>query len=161
MATILKEANKWEYPEVPLDDVPEKLDLITSGCDQVHVQQLTFLDSLIDKVLDPRQEVQTVSTALQAAEGVFSIDEALANMLVDINTSTHVAASSASVDGSKMSCTATTRLLKGLQPQREVPNKNRGKRFAAGAIPWIKVSAFLAMKWKNFSFGLCFQVRRF
>ena len=27
-----------------------------------------------------------------------------------------------------------TTLLKGLQPHREVPNKNRGKRFAAGEI---------------------------
>ena len=50
---------------------------------------------------------------------------ALANMLVDIS-------SASNADGIKVN--ALKKALSGLQPQREVPNKNRWKRFAAGEL---------------------------
>ena len=93
--------------------------------------------ALIDNVLSPGQEVQIASTALQAAEGVFSIDETLATMLVDINT-TVVAATSISVTESTLSCIATTHLVIGLQPQREFSIKIEDSTSLQVPFPWIK-----------------------
>jgi len=68
-------------------------------------------------------------------------NQALANYLVDIMLSTADKNQSSSIKGKVLNSqgnkiTATT-LLKGLQPHREAPNKNRGKRFPAGDIKGV------------------------
>ena len=65
-------------------------------------------------------------------------NQALANYLVDIMPTTVDSDQSSSskdvVYDNKGDHIRATTLLKGLQPQREIPNKNRGKRFAAGEL---------------------------
>ena len=60
-------------------------------------------------------------------EEVDDSSNALANMLVDIDLS-------ASPAENCINSNSVRKVLSGLQPQREVPNKNRGKRFATGEL---------------------------
>lgn len=46
-----------------------------------------------------------------------------------------------------------TTLLKGLQPQREVPSKDRERRFAAGNLAGTNPCIFQAMTYKKCSLG--------
>ena len=77
---------------------------------------------------------------------------ALANMLVDIDIS-----SASNADGIKVN--ALKKALSGLQPQREVPNKNRGKRFAAGELSLDK-STETDHQVEDLQFGHSIQQKR-
>ena len=81
MAATLKEKKKWENPDVPLDDVPPKLNVITS-LSQVKPHASGFLATLIARELGPSPSPEeTINRdSLQEEES----NQALANMLVDI-----------------------------------------------------------------------------
>ena len=126
MAATLKQHKQWKNPSVPLEDKPSTLEVAQSLSDLKAITP-DQIAALIERELGPLTEQSPSNTPLQEEE----YREALANMLIDIelpgisNTSTV----------RDISNTSTVRsVLRGLQPQREVPNKNRGKRFATGEL---------------------------
>ena len=134
MAKMLKEEKKWEQPDVPLEDVPKTLKRVLS------LSEVQSLDHIKIDALMAKELGECVSSSATTAESSAaattcvcseedSTSEALANLLVDIDIS---AAADGGIDIHNSNSLRKT--LSGLQPQREVPNKNRGKRFAAGQL---------------------------
>ena len=133
MAKMLKEEKKWEQPDVPLEDVPKSLKRVLS------LSEVQSLDHIKIDALTAKELGECVSSSTTTAESSAaatcvcteedSTSEALANLLVDIDIS---AAADGGIDIHNSNSLRKT--LSGLQPQREVPNKNRGKRFAAGQL---------------------------
>ena len=137
MATTLKSlenGKQWESPDVPLDDVPAGIQIVTS-VEGVHPPEPDFLDKLIMKELGQFRQPPRETQAAVSCEP----NEALANFLLDVSLAPDTTPAGSlpskgkltTVQGEEM--TVST-LLKGLQPQREVPSKDRGRRFAAGRL---------------------------
>ena len=122
MAITLKEKEKWDQPDVPLEDVPLAMKRVTN-LSEVKPLDPEKIDAVMEKELG-ELECELSSTATTEEERDES-RHALANMLVDID-----------ISGANevMKVSSLQKTLSGLQPQREVPNKNRGKRFAAGEL---------------------------
>ena len=135
MAATLKEGKQWEVPDVPLEGIPENMHIISSKED-VNIVMDDFISDAITKELG----VSGPGTESYSPDNSIPDDsnQALANYLVDITPSTVDKDQSLPYKGkvfdSKGEQIRAITLLKGLQPHREVPNKNRGKRFAAGEI---------------------------
>ena len=136
MAATLKEGKQWEEPDVPLEDVPDNIHIVSSIQD-VNIVMGDFISDIITRELG----VNSLDTELSNTTGNSISDDsnqALANYLVDIMPSTIDKDQTLSYKGRVFDSNGeqirATTLLKGLQPHREVPNKNRGKRFAAGEI---------------------------
>ena len=135
MATTLKEGKQWEEPDVPLEDIPDNMHIVSSISD-ANVATADFISDLITRELG----VSSSETELSNPSNSIPDDsnQALANYLVDIMPLTIDKDQSLSYKGkvfdSQGEQIRATTLLKGLQPHREAPNKNRGKRFAAGEI---------------------------
>lgn len=122
MANVLKLEKKWDAPDVPLEDVPSELRRVS------HISQANPLsEAKIDTIM--QKELGSVCNLSQGAatEEVDDSTHALANMLVDIDLSAPPAEN-------HIQSSSLSKVLSGLQPQREVPNKNRGKRFATGEL---------------------------
>ena len=135
MAATLKEGKQWEVPDVPLEGIPENMHIISSKED-VNIVMDDFISDAITKelgVTGPGTESYSPDNSIPDDS-----NQALANYLVDITPSTVDKDQSLPYKGkvfdSKGEQIRAITLLKGLQPHREVPNKNRGKRFAAGEI---------------------------
>jgi len=110
---VLKIAKEWNEPDVPLDGVPEGIQLV-SKVEDVSVPPSNFIADTISK------EIGTVKNVLESEQSIPTpndSNQALANYLCH-----HDSQGGAST------------LLKGLQPHRGAPNKIKGKRFAAGEI---------------------------
>ena len=138
MATVLTKHNQWLQPDIPFDDIPDKVNIITN-IDDVNALSDNFICELITHELGPvrNSNANTTQTSEQPTDHDDS-NQALANYLVDIMPTTIDSDQSSSskdvVYDNKGDHIRATTLLKGLQPQREIPNKNRGKRFAAGEL---------------------------
>ena len=117
LAITLKEKKKWDQPDVHLEDVPLAMKRVTN-LREVKPLDPEKIDAVMEKELG-ELVCELSSTATTEEEG----RHALANMLVDID-----------ISGANevMKVSSLQKTLSGLQPQWEVPNKNRGKRFAAG-----------------------------
>ena len=50
MAAILKEGKQWEVPDVPLEDIPDSIHIISSKQD-VHIVMNDFISDVITKEL--------------------------------------------------------------------------------------------------------------
>jgi len=96
------------------------------------------IDDIINKELGAMVSTEPDTATLTNDSMPDDSNQALANYLVDIMPCTVDKDQSLSSRGKVLDSHGekirTTTLLKGLQPHREVPNKNRGKRFAAGDI---------------------------
>ena len=132
MAKVLKSAEKWNDPDVPLDDVPEGIRLAYK-LEDVIVPPSNFIADTISRELGAVRN-RTIDSHTTPSDS----NQALANYLVDIMPSTvdkdQCLQYSGKVFDSQSEQIRAFILLKGLQPHREVPNKNRGKRFAAGEM---------------------------
>ena len=171
MATALKEGRKWDEPDVPLEDIPDNMHIVSSIPD-VDIATGDIISDIITRELGvSNSEAQSSSPSTSSSEKESSsssnsfnpisfseetellnacnssnpsnstapdANQALANYLVDIMPSTIDKDQSLSYKGKVFNFEGeqirATTLLKGLQPNREAPNKNRGKRFAAGEM---------------------------
>jgi len=133
MAAMLKEGKQWKEPDVPLEDVPDSIRIVSSIHD-VNIVMGDFISDIITRELGiSGSELPNPDNSIPDES-----NQALANYLVDIMPSTIDKDQSLPYKGkvfdSKGEQIRATTLLKGLQPHREAPSKNRGKRFAAGEI---------------------------
>jgi len=148
-ATLPGEAKgqQWECPSVPLDNVPSCINIVSSLKDTKQLDE-TFIESIITKELGPMSSARIPASNEMAQASPQSSDyqQALANLLLDISPvssestgiSPDTTSSCATVNSGKIVCDgkplSVTSLLRGLQPHREKPSKDRGKRFAAGEL---------------------------
>ena len=145
MASTLKaekEGKQWKTPDIPLDDVPPEINIITS-LSQLKPPEDGFLKATITRELGQLTSIEQATQRISIPED--AANQALANFLVDIavipstesndlsDTLSHIPPKG-NVSNSQGETARLTCLLKGLQPQREVPSKDRGKRFAAGDL---------------------------
>ena len=142
MAATLKFKNLWETPPVPLEDVPPQISIVTD-LNQLSPPDPDFMTVLNTRELGPisSTEVSRPGYLLQEDDS----NQAIVNLIVDVallpTSQTCESESSCSYLASNVGKGSVvdkvgdlSTLLKGLQPQREVPSKGRGKRFAAGQL---------------------------
>ena len=120
MAATLKEGKQWEEPDVPLEDVPDNIHIVSSIQD-VNIVMGDFISDIITRELG----VNSLDTELSNTTGNSISDDsnqALANYLVDIMPSTIDKDQSLSYKGRVFDSNGeqirATTLLKGLQPHR-------------------------------------------
>lgn len=139
MAAVLIKHNQWLQPDIPFDAFLDNVNII-SNTDDVHALSEHFISELITQELGPLncRNIGTETTSNASEQLTDDSNQALANYLIDIMPTTINSDKSLTSKGmvydSKGDHIRATTLLKGLQPQREIPNKNRGKRFAAGEL---------------------------
>ena len=131
MAAFLKKKSKWDSKEIM--HASENVLLAKSKDD---VTNLTtdngIFQQLIQLKLGPVVHVHEAEGEIVTnCEGPITNDsydtdatQALANMLLDVSPTTEPTTT----------LIGRPQLVRALQPQREVPNKDRGKRFAAGTL---------------------------
>ena len=135
---------QWETPSVPLDDVPTDIHII-KNLEQVKMLDSKFLSSLVAKELSVLDEPlngvndQSQNSDESLLEHENEYRQALANMLLDVAISDdNDNATTSLFTKGKLIChnkaVHATSILKGPQPQREKPSKDKGKYFAAGDL---------------------------
>ena len=142
---------QWETPSVPLDDVPTDIHII-KNLTQVKKLDSKFLSSLVTKELgvldEPPNSISANDQSCNSEDLLLEHDsehrQALANMLLDVAISDGACtepnddSTTPAFTKGKLIChnkaVHATSIIKGLQPQREKPSKDRGKRFAAGEL---------------------------
>jgi len=136
-------SQQWECPSVPLDNVPSCINIVNSLKDTNQLDKM-FIESIITEELGPMSSTCIPSNEMaQASPQSCDYQQALANLLLDISSvssesigiSHDTTSSCATVNSGKIVCDvkslSVTSLLRGHQPYREKPSKDRGKRFAA------------------------------
>ena len=165
MAKTLKEGKQWDEPDVPLEDIPDNMSIVSSIPDasivmgdiisniiakELGSNSLEALSSTSNSSADLDSNIcreqysiscpnnSSCSVQTESSSSITDANQALVNYLVDIMPSITDKDQSLAYKGkvfdSQGEQIRATILLKGLQPNREAPNKNRGKRFAAGEI---------------------------
>ena len=127
MAAALKKAKEWDNPTVALPPPPSNLNLITALNQKITPWTEEDLQDAMDSILGPAPEVPLPSPSqdeytLTNAD----IEQAYANYVTD---------GLVTLDDDP-SINSVNTLLKGIQPYREKPSKDRSKRFAAGNLPF-------------------------
>ena len=139
IAAVLIKHNQWLQPDIPFDAISDDVNII-ANIDDVNTLSDNFIGELITHELGPIScsNISADSNIETLEQLTDDSNQALANYLVDIMPTTvdndQSSSSKDMVYDNKGDHIRVTTLLKGLQPQREVPNKNRGKRFAAGEL---------------------------
>lgn len=126
MKKKLKEEKQWDKPEIAIEIVPHSsLKIIKK--DKSEICQISpmphdkIVDSLLGSITRSRTQVESNPEANP------EIDSAYANLLTDLTIEDETQCSSS--------------VLKGLQPFRERPSKDRSRRFAAGELPFDKTTS--------------------
>lgn len=85
MAVTLKESKQWEYPDVPLEDVPDNIRIVSST-QNVNIVMDDFISDIITRELgDVGSETEQSNPGNSIPD---DSNQALANYLVDIMPST-------------------------------------------------------------------------
>ena len=121
MAITLKEREKWDQPDVSHEDVPFAMKRVTN-LSEVNLLDPEKIDALMEELGELECELSSTATTEEEKD---ESRHALANMFVDIDIS---------AANEVMKVSSLQKTSSGLQPQWEGPNKNRGKRFAAGEL---------------------------
>ena len=140
MAESLKASKQWEYPETPFDFKPE-FDLVVDVGDLLSsAPDIDTLDKIISEALDSCSSDVQEQTKSNSADNNLDNHQAISNLLIDTceESPTQLPSDSTLKAGYITNSTGgvarVTSVLSSLQPQREKPSKDRGKRFAAGAL---------------------------
>ena len=121
MAITLKEREKWDQPDVSHEDVPFAMKRVTN-LSEVNLLDPEKINALMEELGELECELSSTATTEEEKD---ESRHALANMFVDIDIS---------AANEVMKVSSLQKTSSGLQPQWEGPNKNRGKRFAAGEL---------------------------
>ena len=132
MASLLKSKHKWESSDIISESITDSINLVKERSDMInlHIDVSIFQKIIVmelgqkDISLAPIPSVtDDVDTDVTATDDVDTdANQCLANLLVDASPITPVTAIHKSS------------YLRAMQPQREVPSKDRGRRFAAGTL---------------------------
>ena len=120
MAKKLKDQKKWEKPSIAIE-CASSIELVKASKLEIAVHSALPHDDIIFSLLGP--------LCLPSEENPSEVPEtgsAYANLLTDVSFESDELVSAKDI----------TSVLKGLQPYREKPSKDRSKRFAAGEIPF-------------------------
>lgn len=120
MAKTLKQNKKWEKPNISID-YNSAITLIKSNQSEIVSNSPLLHDKLISFLLGPVPQPCASNTSEEP-----ELASAFANLLTDLTVSD---------DDQLVSKRNVRKVLKGLQPYREKPSKDRAKRFAAGELP--------------------------
>ena len=125
MAAALKEVQEWENPRLALSQPPSGLKLVTALNQTITPWTEEDLQDAMDSILGPAPEIPLPSRDEHTLTNA-DIEQAYANYVTDGLVTLDEDPSTNSVNT----------LLKGIQPYREKPSKDRSKRFAAGDLPF-------------------------
>jgi len=124
MKKQLKEMNRWENPHLAIATRHSNLNIIKNNIEEIKVHFELKHDEIIDALLGCVAD--TTLAPSSDTEMLPDTESAYANFITDICT----------VNDESLSEKNIRSILKGLQPYRERPSKDRSKRFAAGEIPF-------------------------
>ena len=128
MASALKEATEWENPSLALSPPPPDLKLVTALNQKVTPWTEEDLQEVMETVLGPASEVNQLSSRDELNLTNADIEQAYANYVTD---------GLITLEGTGNPTTnSMNTLLKGIQPYREKPSKDRSKRFATSDLPF-------------------------
>ena len=151
MAKLLKVSKQWDHPETPFDTKPD-IDFVVDVGDLLgSAPDTSVLDKLITEALDATSDLEE-QTNTGTTDNTLDNQQAISNLLIDTcEESPAQLAGPASDSSTKLKAGyiansaggigKVTSVLSSLQPQREKPSKDRGKRFAAGALIFNKTVA--------------------
>ena len=137
IASTLKSNKDWDSPPIAID-LPE--DGVSLVCSAHSSTSASFdHDKLITCILGPLPNSPPASPPNSTSDQLSQADtdEAYANLITDLSPITNP---ESPVPTNKKT-TVVQSLLKGMQPYREKPSKDRSRRFAAGQIPFDKEPA--------------------
>ena len=134
MSATLQLHNEWDSPNISVDPPPPSLSLVGSS-DFPIVARFATEDfvKLIDAVLG-KDHISGNTVSIHQDLANSDIAEAYANLIADVTVTESDPESSA--DSSPPSPKRIRSLIKGMQPYRERPSKDRSRRFAAGQLPF-------------------------
>ncbi len=119
MEKQVKEVNRWKIPQLAIER-HSHLNIIKSGIEEIKVYSPCPHEELISTLLGP-----VVNTTPANDYNVLpETNSAYANLITDISTD----------DAEVLLEKKIRSVLKGLQPYRERPSKDRSTRFAAGQL---------------------------
>ena len=127
MEQELKKGKKWDQLQLPIELPQSNVTIITS--DRSEISCITPLphDQVIDLILGPVPNSSVAVSNVDETCTLPEVDAAYANLLTDLST-----------ENESLIARNIHSVLKGLQPYRERPSKDRSRRFAAGEIPFNK-----------------------
>jgi len=123
MEKKLKEVNRWEKPHLAIATPHSDLNIIKCSTDEIKVYSSLPHEEIINSLLGPVASTYTQASSNES-EMLPDTDSAYANFLTDMST-----------ENDEVLSENIRSVLKGLQPYRERPSKDRSKRFAAGIMP--------------------------
>ena len=122
MENKLKDVNRWENPHLAIETRHSNIAIISNKKD-IKVNSPIPHGEIINAILGPRNSAQT---PIVDSEMHPDTDSAYANFITDI----------CAEDDQLVSRKNIRSILKGLQPYRERPSKDRSRRFIAGDLPF-------------------------
>ena len=126
MAAALKKVNEWDNPSLALSPPPSDLKLVTVLNEKITPWTEEDLQDAMDSILGPAPEVDPLLSQDEQTLTNADIEQAYANYVTD---------GLATLDDDP-STNSVNSLLKGIQPYREKPSKDRSKRFATNDLPF-------------------------
>ena len=120
MADLLKKKKKWLSCNINAESICNSIEVVKSQKDLENLPIISF-EEIIKNELGPISQNEECQVASQSDEDNIMTNQAYANLLLDVSAS--------DTEPQYM-----TSYVRGLQPQREKPSKDRSRRFAAGNL---------------------------
>lgn len=130
MAKTLKEYKEWDNPSVSVA-APQGLKTLSGAERSQVVDTKSAVEQIISSRLGPIPDSGDSVELTQLSQQSEEYEQALANLITDINQDYRVSNGVIEHNNKK---TKVTSILRDLQPHREHPSKDRSKRFAAGDL---------------------------
>ena len=152
MAKLLKVSKQWDHPDTPFDTKPD-IDFVVDMGDLLgSAPDTTVLDKIITEALEASSDLQGQEQTT-VADNALDNQQAISNLLMDTceESPAQLAGSASDTNSTKLKAgyiansaggiAKVTSVLSSLQPQREKPSKDRGRRFVVGALVFNKEAA--------------------
>lgn len=134
MAKTLKEYKEWDNPRVSVAASPEGLKTLSGAKRSLVVDTNSVVEQIVSSRLGPVPASGDSAELTQLSQQTEEYEQALANLITDINLTDQDYRVSSGVIEHNNKKTKVTSILRDLQPHREHPSKDRSKRFAAGDL---------------------------
>ena len=126
MAAALKKVKEWDNPILALSPPPPDLKLVTVLNEKITPWTEEDMQDAMDSILGTTPEADAILPQDEQALTNADIEQAYANYVMD----------GVVTFGDDPDTISVNTLLKGMQPYREKPSKDRSRRFATGDLPF-------------------------